>query len=147
MVQGLGWPQIAVGHATPPFQNMVDQGVVKEPVFSFWLNRNDPEGAGGELVFGGVDPDHYKGHHVWCTTLSAQGFMSRLFGSGFTRLRMAVLELGRQSRSPADIVLFRAFQWQKCVRKHLRRGHLAGSLLTCFESTGQEQWTVVAGLR
>lgn len=64
-MQGLGWPQIAVGGATPVFQNMIEQKVVKEPVFSFWLNRNDPEGAGGELVFGGMDPAHYVGGHAW----------------------------------------------------------------------------------
>ena len=64
-VQGLGYPNIAVGHARPPFFNMIDQGVVADPVFSFWLNRNHPEGAGGELVLGGSDPAHYKGEHAW----------------------------------------------------------------------------------
>lgn len=64
-MQGLGWPRIAVGGAVPPFHNAIAQGVVKEPVFSFWLNRNDPEGAGGELVFGGSDPKHYVGEHTW----------------------------------------------------------------------------------
>lgn len=44
---------------------MVDQNLVKEPVFSFWFNRNANEGIGGEIVFGGVDPDHYKGEHTY----------------------------------------------------------------------------------
>lgn len=44
---------------------MVKQGLVKEPVFSFWLNRNLKEESGGELVFGGVDPKHYKGKHSY----------------------------------------------------------------------------------
>lgn len=44
---------------------MVDQGLVMEPVFSFWLNRNADEEEGGAIVFGGVDPDHYKGEHTW----------------------------------------------------------------------------------
>lgn len=63
--QGLAFPEISIGGATPPFQNMVDQGLVPEPVFSFWLNRNHPAGPGGELVLGGVDPSHYTGEHVW----------------------------------------------------------------------------------
>lgn len=44
---------------------MVSQGLVKEPIFSFWLNRNVEGEEGGELVFGGVDPDHYKGEHTF----------------------------------------------------------------------------------
>lgn len=40
---------------------MVKQGLIKEPVFSFWLNRNTEEEQGGEIVFGGVDPNHFKG--------------------------------------------------------------------------------------
>lgn len=44
---------------------MVDQGLVKEPVFSFWLNRNIDGEEGGEIVFGGVDSNHYKGEHTY----------------------------------------------------------------------------------
>lgn len=44
---------------------MVKQGLVKEPVFSFWLNRNPQADEGGEIVFGGVDPNHYKGKHTY----------------------------------------------------------------------------------
>lgn len=45
--------------------NMVKQGLVKDPVFSFWFNRNADEGEGGEIVFGGVDSNHYKGNHTY----------------------------------------------------------------------------------
>ena len=45
--------------------NMVDQGLVQEPVFSFWLNRNIEGEEGGEIVFGGVDSDHYNGEHTY----------------------------------------------------------------------------------
>lgn len=44
---------------------MVDQHLLKEPVFSFWLNRNVDGEEGGEIVFGGVDSDHYKGEHTY----------------------------------------------------------------------------------
>lgn len=44
---------------------MVKQGLVKEPVFSFWFNRNADEEEGGEIVFGGVDPDHFKDEHTY----------------------------------------------------------------------------------
>lgn len=45
--------------------NMVNQGLINEPVFSFWFNRNADEEEGGEIVFGGMDPDHYKGEHTY----------------------------------------------------------------------------------
>jgi hypothetical protein len=44
---------------------MVNQGLVNEPVFSFWLNRNIEGEEGGEIVFGGIDSDHYIGEHTY----------------------------------------------------------------------------------
>ncbi|KAL0286192.1 UNVERIFIED_CONTAM: Aspartic proteinase [Sesamum angustifolium] len=64
-ILGLGFQEISVGNATPVWYNMLRQGLVKEPVFSFWLNRNVEEEEGGELVFGGVDPNHFKGKHTY----------------------------------------------------------------------------------
>jgi phytepsin len=64
-ILGLGFQEISVGGAVPVWYNMVKQGLVKEPVFSFWFNRNKDEGDGGEIVFGGVDPNHYKGKHTY----------------------------------------------------------------------------------
>ncbi|CAA0826503.1 Aspartic proteinase A1 [Striga hermonthica] len=64
-ILGLGFKEISVGNATPVWYNMVKQGLVKEPVFSFWLNRNVEEEEGGEIVFGGVDPNHFKGKHTY----------------------------------------------------------------------------------
>ena len=66
-ILGMGWAQIAVNRVSPPFYNAFEQGLVKENVFSFWLNRDaDSEhGPGGELVLGGVDPKHHVGEHTW----------------------------------------------------------------------------------
>ncbi|KAJ7946317.1 aspartic proteinase-like [Quillaja saponaria] len=62
---GLGFQEISVGKAIPVWYNMIEQGLIKELVFSFWLNRNPEEEEGGEIVFGGVDPKHYKGKHTY----------------------------------------------------------------------------------
>ncbi|KAK4437370.1 Aspartic proteinase A1 [Sesamum alatum] len=64
-ILGLGFQEISVGNAVPVWYNMVNQGLVKDPVFSFWLNRKGDEEDGGELVFGGVDPTHFKGEHTY----------------------------------------------------------------------------------
>nr|XP_043623821.1 phytepsin-like [Erigeron canadensis] len=64
-ILGLGFKNISVGNAVPVWDNMVNQHLVKEKVFSFWLNKQSEEGEGGELVFGGVDPKHYKGEHTY----------------------------------------------------------------------------------
>lgn len=45
--------------------NMIEQNLIKEPVFSFWLNRNANEEDGGEIVFGGMDSKHFKGEHTF----------------------------------------------------------------------------------
>jgi hypothetical protein len=48
--------------------------LVKEPVFSFWLNRDATDQEhGGELVFGGVDPKHFTGEHVY-TPVTHKGY-------------------------------------------------------------------------
>ncbi|KAK3188426.1 hypothetical protein Dsin_027987 [Dipteronia sinensis] len=64
-ILGLGFQEISVGNAVPVWYNMVKQGLTKDPVFSFWLNRNQKEAEGGEIVFGGVDPKHFKGVHTY----------------------------------------------------------------------------------
>ena len=62
-ILGLGYDTISVQHVVPPFYNMVNQGLLDDPIFSFWLG-SDPEM--GEAVFGGVDSNHFKGdiHYV-----------------------------------------------------------------------------------
>ncbi|KAG7615147.1 Aspartic proteinase A3 [Arabidopsis thaliana] len=64
-ILGLGFKEISVGNSTPVWYNMVEKGLVKEPIFSFWLNRNPKDPEGGEIVFGGVDPKHFKGEHTF----------------------------------------------------------------------------------
>ncbi|KAG6394101.1 hypothetical protein SASPL_144680 [Salvia splendens] len=72
-ILGLGFKEISVGNSTPVWYNMVKQGLVREPVFSFWLNRNLNEEEGGQLVFGGVDQHHYIGKHTY-VPVSQKGY-------------------------------------------------------------------------
>lgn len=64
-LQGMGFPEIAVDQAVPPFVSLVNQKLIKDAVFSFYLNRNLDDAEGGELVLGGVDSAHFVGKHTW----------------------------------------------------------------------------------
>lgn len=57
-IMGLGYDTISVNHIVPPFYNMINQKLIDEPVFAFYLGNTDKE---SEVVFGGIDKDHYKG--------------------------------------------------------------------------------------
>ncbi|XP_062944801.1 napsin-A [Cynocephalus volans] len=58
-ILGLGFPILAVEGVLPPLDMMVEQGLLDNPVFSFYLNRDPEVTDGGELVLGGSDPTHY----------------------------------------------------------------------------------------
>jgi len=72
-ILGLAYQTISVDNVIPPFYMMVQQQLVQAPVFSFWLNRNQTQSTGGELVFGGVDPSHYTGNFTFLP-VTRQGY-------------------------------------------------------------------------
>ncbi|THU70655.1 hypothetical protein C4D60_Mb08t27260 [Musa balbisiana] len=86
-ILGLGFKEISVGNVTPVWYNIVEQGLVKEPIFSFWFNRNSEDGEGGEIVFGGVDPSHYKGEHTYVPVTQ----------KGYWQFKMGDVMIGDQS--------------------------------------------------
>jgi saccharopepsin len=60
-IMGLGYNTISVNGIVPPFYNMLDQGLLDEPVFSFYLSDTNDESSESEAMFGGVNTDHYTG--------------------------------------------------------------------------------------
>jgi len=60
-ILGLGFDTISVNKIPPPFYNMIDQGLLDEPVFAFYLGDTNKEGDDSEAIFGGIDEKHYTG--------------------------------------------------------------------------------------
>ncbi|CCE79735.1 Piso0_001822 [Millerozyma farinosa CBS 7064] len=61
-ILGLAYDSISVDNIVPPIYNAIDQGLLDEPKFAFYLGDKDKdENEGGVATFGGVDTKHYKG--------------------------------------------------------------------------------------
>ncbi|KAL3279024.1 hypothetical protein HHI36_016539 [Cryptolaemus montrouzieri] len=60
-ILGMAYSLIAEYNIETPFENMVAQGLV-DPIFSFYLNRDQQDPYGGELILGGSDPQYYNGN-------------------------------------------------------------------------------------
>lgn len=57
-ILGLGYDTISVNGMVPPFYKMIDQGLLDEPVFAFYLGDTNGE---SQVTFGGVDKSCYDG--------------------------------------------------------------------------------------
>jgi len=82
---GLGFDTISVRRVVPPFYNMISQHLVKNPVFGVWMNHQTTTSSsspsvsphddinnadGGEIIFGGTNPDHYdESTLVWAPVI------------------------------------------------------------------------------
>ena len=62
-IMGLGYDTISVNKIVPPFYQMIDQGLIDDPVVSFYLSdTNDGDQDDSEAMFGGINKDHYTGN-------------------------------------------------------------------------------------
>mmetsp|Transcript_50980 Transcript_50980/g.147118 ORF Transcript_50980/g.147118 Transcript_50980/m.147118 type:complete len:399 (+) Transcript_50980:65-1261(+) len=56
-ILGLGFTSISIDGAVTPFENLIRQNKIDQPVFAFYLGDNGP----GELTFGGYDSSKFEG--------------------------------------------------------------------------------------
>ncbi|KAG0175490.1 hypothetical protein DFQ28_000088 [Apophysomyces sp. BC1034] len=57
----------------PPFYNMVREGLLDEPLFAIYTQQN-----GGEIDFGGIDPDRFDGDIIFADVIDTGYWMVRI---------------------------------------------------------------------
>ncbi|CAM5119789.1 unnamed protein product [Eretmochelys imbricata] len=62
-ILGLAFPSSSSSGATPVFDNMMNEGLVSQYLFSIYLSSNDQTGS--FVMFGGIDSSHYSGSLNW----------------------------------------------------------------------------------
>jgi len=109
---GMGWDDISVDHVETPLRALVNSGKLPENVFAFYLGSG---GAKGELVLGGVDPDHYTGDFSYVPVIDTApgkvGYWAfamddvKINGKSVTSVRKAIVDSGTSllAVSSADI--------------------------------------------
>jgi len=62
-ILGLAFPVLSVNHVPTAFENVVNQGLVEDALFSFYLGNSAKDF--GELLLGGVNTKKYTGDITW----------------------------------------------------------------------------------
>jgi hypothetical protein len=100
-ILGLGWDDISVDHVETPLRALVNAGKLDEEVFAFYLGSG---GAAGNLVLGGVDPNHYTGDFAYAPVIDMvpgkKGYWTlkmddiKMSGQSVTDCRKAIVDSG-----------------------------------------------------
>nr|VZI27729.1 unnamed protein product [Spirometra erinaceieuropaei] len=72
-ILGMGFRNISVGNVEPVFDNMVRQGLLEDPVFAFYFNRNISDKSGGDLFLGAIDERYFTGPITY-TPVTREGY-------------------------------------------------------------------------
>jgi len=73
-ILGMGFDAISVDKLPTVFELMVEQGLIDEQIYSFFLTK-EPNEEGSELILGGIDPKHNATEFKFYDLLQANYFM------------------------------------------------------------------------
>jgi hypothetical protein len=68
-ILGLAFPVLSVNKVPTAFQNLVEQGLIEQGQFAFYLGNSRSDR--GELTLGGTNPKYYSGEFSWVNLLAA----------------------------------------------------------------------------
>uniref|UniRef100_A0A8D0CL49 Progastricsin n=1 Tax=Scleropages formosus TaxID=113540 RepID=A0A8D0CL49_SCLFO len=91
-ILGLSYPSIAAGQATPVMDNMMQQGLLQDNLFAFYLSRNGQQGS--EVAFGGVDSTKYNSQIYWSPVTSQTYWQIEIKGYGLFCGCQAIVDTG-----------------------------------------------------
>lgn len=63
-LMGMGFQQLSTTKTVTPFQNLLSQKIIDDPIFAFKLNSKASKN-GGQLTLGGIDRQDYEGSITW----------------------------------------------------------------------------------
>jgi len=95
-ILGLAFPRISISGVPVVFELMIEQELVDEPVFSFYLTS---DGSNGEMDIGGIDTAHYTGELNYVDLVEEDYWACALGGmsmsnSSVTSVTKAILDTG-----------------------------------------------------
>lgn len=64
-LMGMGFQELSSTRTVTPFQNMIAQKLIDEPIFAFKLNSKNTGKGGGQLTLGGIDGNDFEGKITW----------------------------------------------------------------------------------
>lgn len=96
-ILGMAFDSISIYGIPTVFTSMVQQGLVSQPVFSFYLSNGD--GTQGELTLGGYDSNHFVGPLTWLPVTSETYWETELrgltiAGMSMTKVSKAIVDTG-----------------------------------------------------
>lgn len=107
-ILGMAFPILSVNNVPTCFENLMNQNLVEEGKFAFYLGNSRSDK--GELVLGGVDEAHYTGDITWVDLMAATYWQIALDsftvdGTTYASNTKAIVDSGTSILTgPSDIV-------------------------------------------